>query len=127
MANNSPTNLAKGGEKEKPKTIEELQADQNRAQEAEPLTAESEEPVIDASVQEVVDMWLEQSRGRVFGDNTSSNGDSNTRGLHGRDGGVVPDGPSNPAPSQAAQEPEAPENTDPVANADNLDGGDAKN
>lgn len=111
MANNSPTNLAKGGEKaEKPKTIEELTAEQNAKDgEVKPLDAESTEPVVDASAQAAADAWLEQSRGKVFGDITSSNGDSNTRGLHGRDGGVVPEGASNPAPSDAAQEPEAPE------------------
>lgn len=111
MANNSPTNLAKGGEKAKePKTIEELEAEKKvSSEEVKPLDAESTEPVVDASAQAAADAWLEQSRGKVFGDITSSNGDSNTRGQHGRDGGVVPEGPSNPTPSVAAQEPEAPE------------------
>jgi hypothetical protein len=108
MANNSPTNLAKGGEKaDKPKTIEELNAEQKvKEGEFQELNAESTEPVVDASAQAAADAWLEQSRGRVFGDITSSNGDSNTRGLHGRDGGIVPEGPSNPVPSEKAQEPE---------------------
>lgn len=116
MANNSPTNLSKGGEKdEKPKSVEDMLKADNSREKAEQeddvtkreLTAEDTEPVVEGgAAQAAADLALEQARGRVFGDITSSNGDSNTRGLHGRDGGIVPDGPSNPAPSDAAIAPE---------------------
>lgn len=123
MANNSPTNLAKGGEKAKePITMEESMKQKEQGSEPE-LDADSTEPVVDASAQPAADLHLEQARGTTFGDNTSSNGDANTRGLHGRDGGSVPEGPSNPAPSPAAIEPTPVEASDPVADAENKDGG----
>lgn len=124
MPNNSPTNLAKGGgnDKDKPSTDELLRGDAEkqelREQQMEedvnkrPLTAEDTEPQRDAAVQGNADLALEQARGKVFGDLTSSNGDVNSRGLHGRDGGIVADGPSNPAPSDQAIAAEAEQTAD---------------
>jgi hypothetical protein len=55
-----------------------------------------------------------RTSGHVFGDTTSSNGQQNMPGQHGRDGGVVDGRDANPAPSDAA-----------IENADeNRDGGD---
>jgi hypothetical protein len=75
MADNSPTAIAKGSNKKEPKTIEEMEADRKRAEAAEPLTAESTEPVIDGAAQPAADLALEQARGQVFGDLSSSTGD----------------------------------------------------
>lgn len=111
MADNSPTNLAKGGEKPKAKSVEEMlssdqkeQRDEQQDQEVNqrPLNAEDTEPQTDVAVQPAADLSLEQARGKVFGDLTSSTGDKNNRGLHGRDGGVSAEGPHNPAPSEEA-------------------------
>jgi hypothetical protein len=76
----------------------------------EPLNAKSTEPQRDATVQAAANQSLEENRGTRFGDNTSSTGDQNTRGLHGRDGGVyhAPEnsGPMNPAPDDATVNPD---------------------
>jgi hypothetical protein len=74
---------------------------------AEPLSPKSKEPqtATDAKMQYGADQSLEQPRsGTVFGDNTSSSGNQNVNGLHGRDGGVrgAPEGggPNNPQPAK---------------------------
>lgn len=75
---------------------------------AAPLKATSKEPQRDESVQDAANESVEQNRGTRFGDNTSSTGEQNQRGLHGRDGGVTaaPEGGGvhNPAPDKAAVE-----------------------
>ena len=65
-----------------------------------------------ATEQAGADQFLEQSRGRSFGDNTSSSGGANTAGLHGRDGGVSEGTSNNPAPSAEAITGEAPADSD---------------
>jgi hypothetical protein len=56
---------------------------------------------------------VEDMRGRVFGDNTSSTGGANNPGQHGRDGGEINTAAAgsvstnNPAPDEAVAENEA--------------------
>jgi hypothetical protein len=65
-----------------------------------PLTPKDKEPQKDETVQDAANEEARERRGTQFGDNTSSTGEANTRGLHGRDGGVTgqPEsgGPHNP-------------------------------
>jgi hypothetical protein len=98
---NAPKELKADKANEKP-TAEMPEANK------EPLTPESTEPQVATGpgMQEAADQSLLQSRGTVWGDLTSSNGNQNVDGLHGRDGGVtgsVDSGkPHNPAPSENA-------------------------
>lgn len=77
----------------------------------EPLSPKSKEPQTagDAKAQEAANQSLLQMRGgTVFGDNTSSSGNQNVVGLHGRDGGVrgAPEGggANNPQPEKSVME-----------------------
>lgn len=53
-----------------------------------------------ASLAEGANRDLQDRRGNVFGDNTSSSGAANNPGQHGRDGGEVNGEPNNPAPTE---------------------------
>lgn len=89
MADNSPTKVAKEGRSDKP----EEKANVNEVANA--------------------DLELEQRRmGNLHGDNTSSSGGANNPGMHGRDGGEAGGTTNNPAPSDAAQNPEPEEEAD---------------
>lgn len=59
---------------------------------------------ITLSSQAGADENLNQRKGKVWGDNTSSSGENNQIGQHGRDGGTVDGLASNPAPSEKALE-----------------------
>lgn len=67
--------------------------------------------VASAPLQAAADMNLEDARGRTFGDTTSSMGEKNNPGQHGRDGGssVPTENPQgfahNPPPSEAVADP----------------------
>lgn len=58
--------------------------------------------ISDAKLQAGADQALQESRGNVFGDNTSSSGGANNPGQHGRDGGEINGTTNNPKPSEAA-------------------------
>lgn len=77
-----------------------------------PLTPKDKQPqtAVDPKQQEGANAQHESLiRAASFGDNTSSSGDKNVSGLHGRDGGVTgrPEGghPNNPAPSEDVTKP----------------------
>lgn len=63
--------------------------------------------VTDTQNQAGADLHLQQSRGTVFGDTTSSQGGANNPGQHGRDGGEINGTTNNPAPSENAISGEA--------------------
>lgn len=58
-------------------------------------------------MQAAADQYLQDTRGNVFGDNTSSTGGANNAGQHGRDGGEINGTDNNPAPSKDAVSGEA--------------------
>jgi len=66
-----------------------------------------EENIANPELTAGADQALQDARGNVFGDNTSSSSEANNPGQHGRDGGEINGVTNNPAPSKEAQTGEA--------------------
>lgn len=73
------------------------------------VDSKRDEEVSNAKLVAGANQDLEDSRGKTSGDTTSSSSGANNPGQHGRDGGEINGVSNNPAPSEAAIEPEAPQ------------------
>ncbi len=98
MADLKTTNVKDGMKQEQSK---DASKDPNTSQL--PADGSGQQTATSAAQQAAANLSTEQARGTVFGDTTSSRGDSNEDGRHGRDGGSSlsepqAGSPNNPAP-----------------------------